>query len=1049
MMPYDLFYRNRRLLTLLVCLILVGGFSAFAVLPRMEDPSLVPRAQNVITTYPGRSAEEVETQITELIEDQIREIKEVKEYRSISRTGLSFIAIELRDEVKDADQTWSRLRDKVADIRSQLPPGSSLPQFDELEFKANALIVALTWDIDAPTNYSILRRTAEELKDQLMAIKGTEKVDLFGEPTEEITVELDMPRISSLGLDVADVSRIIFGSDSKSNAGQMRGSVSDMLIGVAGELTSIDDVARIPIQLADTGETVTLADIASIEKRFREPVQSLAVVDGKDAVVLGVFVRDNYRIDLWAGRVQDHLKAYRSNLPNGLKLKTLFEQNGYVQTRLVSLFWNLVIGGSAVVLVILVIMGWRNAIIVASALPFTAMIVLTGLNILGIPIHQMSVTGIIIALGLLIDNAIVIVDEVSARMKEGAKASAAILHCGRTLAIPLTGSTLTTAFAFAPIALMPGPAGEFVGSIAISVILAIFGSLFLSLTVIAALTGIFSPFASRALKNRELPWWSAGIPSGAAGRWFDRSLQVVLKRPLLGIFVGVALPIFGFSLVPFLPEQFFPPSERDQLHIELDLPNQASIANTLQATRAIRAELLNHPRVTGVDWFLGESAPTFYYNVIPRRKNFSNYAQAMVTLDSSKNLPDLIHELQKTVDQKFTGERVLVRQLEQGPPFDAPIEVRLFGPNLDKLRALGNRMREIVIGTPGVLHTRCDLNEGIPRLDFQIDLEKARLVGLTNQEVARQVASILEGQTGGTIREETEEMPIRVRVGNDQRSDLHAIRSFEIIPTSGVPSDQSQDNLKGIPLSALGEERLISEEASIVHLSGRRMNEIQTFIPAGILPAEVLIPLQQRLEQSGFYDELPFGYEVRFGGEAAKRDEAVGNLLSFVGVLGVMMVATLVLSFSSFRMALIIGTVAVFSVGLGMGSLWLFGYPLGFMAIVGTMGLIGVAINDSIVVLAAIREDSEARKGNREAVRRVVMRASRHIVSTTLTTMAGFTPLILAGGGFWPPLAVTIAGGVLGATIIALYYSPSLYVLLMCQKQQDEVPMRAISNETS
>ncbi len=1036
-MRYDLFYQNRRLLVLLILLVVVGGVSSYAVLPRAEDPALVPRAQNILTPFPGRSAEEVETQITEVIEDQISEIEEVKEYRSISRAGVSFIAVELRDEVEDSEKVWSRLRDKVADVEAELPDGALKPQFDELDFKANAMIVALKWTHDSKTNYSILRRTAEELKDQIIAITGTEKVDLFGDPKEEITVELDAAKLASLGLNAAEVSQTIFESDSKSNAGLLRGAKSDLLIGVTGELMSVRDVANIPIRLSKDGAFIQLGDVAKIEKRFRDPVQSLAIVDGKDSVVLGMLVRDNYRIDYWAERVELHLAEFEKTLTDGIEIKIIFEQNSYVQNRLINLGMNLLFGGLAVIVVIFFMMGWRNALIVASSLPFTALVVLTGLNFLGIPIHQMSVTGLIIALGLLIDNAIVIVDEVSARMKEGVDASTAITECVKKLAIPLFGSTLTTAFAFAPIALMPGPAGEFVGSIAVSVILAIFGSLILSMTVIAAMTGIFSPFVS-GRSNKELHgWWVTGASPKKLSQRYESSLRSVFSRPMIGILIGVTLPILGFMQASKLPEQFFPSSERDQLQIELDLPNQASISHTLDSAMAIREEFIKHPRVKGVDWFLGESAPSFYYNVIPRRKNFSNYAQAVVTLDSSKDLPNLIHELQDIANQKFTGDRVLVRQLEQGPPFDAPVEVRLFGPNLDQLRTIGNEIREVVTNTPGVIHTRCDLNETLPKLDFQIDEEKARLVGLSNGDIANQLAQMLEGATGGSIREETEELPVRVRIGNKDRSQLSSIRGVEILAKrDDANSGSSRQLLPGIPVSTLGEEKLVNEYATIVHLSGRRMNEIQTFIPAGVLPNEILIPLRKRLTESGIENNLPFGYEIKFGGEAAKRDEAVGNLFSFVGILGVLMMATLVLSFGSFRMAGIVASVAMLSVGLGMGALWIFGFPFGFMAIVGTMGLIGVAINDSIVVLAAIKEDDQARRGDPEAIRHVVMHASRHIVSTSLTTMAGFAPLILGGGGFWPPLAITIAGGVMGATILALYYVPSLYILLMSNQRE-------------
>ncbi|MFG0240974.1 MAG: efflux RND transporter permease subunit, partial [Gimesia chilikensis] len=286
---------------------------------------------------------------------------------------------------------------------------------------------------------------------------------------------------------------------------------------------------------------------------------------------------------------------------------------------------------------------------------------------------------------------------------------------------------------------------------------------------------------------------------------------------------------------------------------------------------------------------------------------------------------------------------------------------------------------------------------------------------------------------GGSILEETEELPVRIRVPHDRRGSLENIASLQLISSKKTPDGQAQY----VPLTAIAEVRMSSEIAAISHFNGERMNEVQAYIKAGVLPAKVLADFQKRLQQAGY--ELPPGYRLEWGGEASKRDDAVGNLMANVGVLMVLMVATLVLSFSSFRVAGLVGAVGILSIGLGLGMLWLFGFPFGFMAIVGSMGLAGVAINDAIVVLAELRANPQARKGDRVVVRDVVLRSTRHVVATSLTTVAGFIPLVLAGGGFWPPLAITIAGGVGGATLLALYFIPSAYILVMCRN----CPLRA------
>ena len=1040
----NFFYRNPRLTLLTVCLILVSGLSSWFVLPRMEDPQLVKRGAIVNTIYPGADPTRVESLVTEKIEETLEEIEQIKEIRSSSREGISTLTIELRDDVLDSTPVWSRIRDRLSDIEPLLPQGALKPDFDELEFKAFAMLVALKWTQEDPVNYAILNRLALQLKDRLQSIGGTMKVEVHGDPSEEIVVRLNSNRLAALNLTVQTVSDQIRRSDAKVSAGQLRGPEEELLLGVSGELNSLQQIEQIPIT-HQAGEGFTrLGDIATVQKTAVEPPDGIAIIDGHRSVVLGAYVRSNSRIDLWSAEVNRALDEYKSLLPRGISMARIFDQNEYVATRLTTLIGNLLLGATAVFAVIFLLMGWRSALVISTALPLSALMVLTGMRLLNVPVHQMSVTGLIIALGLLIDNAIVIVDETSKALREGLSPAAAVSRSVRLLALPLLGSTITTALTFAPIALMPGPAGEFVGAIAINVILAIFSSLFLAMTIIPAITATVASMtggltevnhsegSNRAPKRR---WWQSGLSSVRLNQIYCRLLDFIYSRPAVGVLIGIAAPIAGFVVATQLSEQFFPPSDRDQIHIELELSPQSSIAATLKTTRQIRDELLHDPDVQQVDWFIGESAPAFYYTLIPKRASVSQYAQALVKLTTFENQPEIIHRLQSKLDQQFAHARVLVRQLEQGPPFDAPVEVRLFGPDLIRLQELGQQLRGILVGTPGVIHTRCELDEVLPRIRMSVKDERARAAGLSLTEIASQVNSLTEGVIGGSVIEGTEELPVRVRLDRTDSQTLAQLASLEILNQTGTANADgngpiSRTAFRGIPVSALARFELEPEYGAINHLHSRRMNEIQVYIPAGVLPSSVLSTFQERLDRSDF--QIPAGYQLRYGGESAKRDEAVGNLIASVGILLVMMVATLVLSFGSFRIAAIIGFVGMLSAGLGMGSLWIFGYPFGFTAIIGTMGLLGVAINDTIVVLAAIKNDEAARLGNRLAMRNVVNHSTRHIVSTSLTTIAGFTPLIIGGGGFWPPTAVAIAGGVAGATLLALILAPSCYLLLMC-----------------
>ena len=1029
------FYKSPRLMLLTISLIVVAGLSSFFILPRMEDPVLVSRGAFVNTIFPGAEPSRVESLVSEKIEDALSEIDEIKEVRSTSRESISTIAIELRDDVEQSDPVWSKIRDRIGDIENELPPGAMKPDFDEMDFKAYAMLAAIRWDRPEPVNYAVLHRWAKQLEDRLQGVAGTEKVELKGHPSEEIRILVDPEKMAALNLTVSAISRQVAGSDAKLSAGQVRGSDEDMLIEVSGELDSIQRIQNIPIRYQADGSFVRLSNIATVEKGIVDPPDSLAIIDGQRSIIVGAFVRPSQRIDNWSASIVTALDEFEKQLPNGLFLDRMFNQNDYVEARLSGLLTNLFIGGCAVFLVIFFLMGWRSAIVVSIALPLAAMIVLFVMRVMDVPVHQMSVTGLIIALGLLIDNAIVVVDETSSRLRNGLTPTQAVRESVNHLLLPLTGSTLTTAMAFAPIALMEGPAGEFVGAISVTVIAAIFGSLFLAMTIIPAIAAMINPFASEDAERETVHhWWIAGYTNTVLRNGYQRTLKFFFRYPILGVLLGMTAPILGFIAATQLPEQFFPPADRDQIHIELELSPQSSLAGTLETTNQIRELLMKDPEIIRVDWFVGESAPAFYYNLIPRRSGVSQYAQALVQLSSFQNQSELIHRLQAQLDKEFSHARVLVRQLEQGPPFDAPVEVRLFGPDLDRLQSLGAELRTVLVGTPNVIHTRSEMDEVLPKISFEVDEEQARAAGLSLTEVAIQLNAATEGAIGGSVVEATEELPIRVRLENDNRSQLSKVASLSVVDLNRTARGSNAE-YRGVPVSAIADVKLESEYGSITHLAGMRLNEIQVYIPAGVLPSKVLSDFQSRLDESDFV--LPSGYYLTYGGEAAKRDEAVSNLMANVGILLVLMIATLVLSFSSFRVASIIGLVGMLSIGLGLGALWVFGYPFGFTAIIGAMGLMGVAINDTIVVLAAIQGNPEACAGNQEALLEEVNGTTRHIVSTSLTTMAGFSPLILGGGGFWPPLAIAIAGGVAGATILALFLAPCAYLLLMCRKTVD------------
>jgi len=1015
------FYRNLRILILAIFLIVAWGVASFQSLPRQEDPELIPRTAVVQTAYPGASADRVEALVTEVLETEITEIESVKNISSTSRVGFSSISVELVEQVQDAQPIWSKVRDQMDQAATQLPQGAGEPELDEVQTKAYTMIPALKWNQDSEPNYAILRRYAEELATVMRQVTGTEEVELFGAPDEEILVEISAPELVSVGLSPQELANRISLSDAKVSAGQLHNSQNNLAVEVESELETLEQIRRIPIQSSSDGEFTRLGDIATVDQGIHEPPQQLAVIRDEPAVAVGVLMKSGVRIDEYSQTIHQQLDQFRSHLPQGMELNVIFDQSEYVNERMNSLMTNLLFAAILVVAVVFVAMGWRSSLIVGTALPLTVCAVLGWMSVAGIAIHQMSVTGLIIALGLLIDNAIVVVNEIQTELESGSPPSKAVTKSINYLQVPLFASTLTTVLTFLPIALLPGNSGEFVGSIAINVIFALICSLLISLTIVAALTG---RILNRTGAVPSRGWWNNGISIPGLGQFYRWTLEQATRKPLLAIVLSLMIPVSGFAMAGSLERQFFPLLNRDQFQIEVEFSSDTAIAETKAKTQQASEMVRQHSQVQSVNWFLGESAPKFYYNLTGRRKNQSHYAEAMVQLESGEGVQQLVQTVQKDLDRAFPNARFLVQQLGQGPPYNAPVEMRLYGPNLEQLRQLGMEAREILTEIPNVVYVRDDLSEYRPKLGFKVDDEQAQQTGLDNTEIARQLSAYLEGAVGGSILESTEKLPVRVRLTNTERANLDEIASLDLRP-------QNSRDRTFHPNSAFGEFDLVPQRAKIARRNEERVNTVQAFIKAGVLPSTVLNAFQQALEEKNF--ELPPGYSDEWGGEYEESSQAVGNLLLYVPLLLLVMITALVLSLNSFRQTLIMGIIAVAAIGMALFSLWLFNAILGFMAIVGSMALVGIVLNDSIVVLSALNEDERAFQGDPKAVQAVVVKATRHVLTTTVTTMMGFVPLLIENDPFWRALAIAIAGGIGGSSILALYFVPAMYMFLMHQ----------------
>ncbi len=1019
----DYLLRRPTILSLTVLTILALGLLSFQSIGRQEDPTITNLFATIVTPFPGADPARVEALVTEKIEAELREIPEIKEIASTSRTGLSTVQIELSSFLPDAalEPVWSEIRDALTDAARAFPPGAAEPAFDNDRVGAFTMIAALTAADGAAVSRAVLGRVAEDLQNRLRQIPETKRVRVYGQPEEEILVAVDPDRAAALGLSPSDVARAIAAGDAKVSAGRVRGDAADFIVEVAGEIDGLSRVREIPVVSSDNGRVARVADLASVSRAARSPPSERAYHDGRAAVLVASRIEDDRQVDVWAAATRAEIETVRAALPVGLELAIVFDQSRYTKTRLGEVAANLALGVALVVSVLLLSMGWRAALIVGAALPLASLMSLAILERLGVVIHQMSVTGLIVALGLLVDAAIVMTDEIRRRLRDGlAPAEAARGAVGR-LATPLAASTLTTVLAFTPMAALPGPAGDFVGAIAISVIVMLFCSLALALTVTPAMAARLLPAGAPArptvLEN--------GISGGLAARAFAASLRAALRWRLLSLGIASAPALVGFLAFPTLTAQFFPEVDRDQFHVQLELADGAAIAQTERAALKVDALLRADPDVVQVQWTIGRSAPAFYYNMLDNRDQDPRFAEALVTAASATAVERAIPRLQTALDAAAPEARALVRGLKQGPPVDAPIELRVFGPDLDTLSRLGEQARALMAATPAVTHTRADLSGAAPKLEFRLDEDEARLAGLSLGEVASRLDALSDGAVGGSLVEGPEELPVRVRADDAARGGADRLAALSITRQGADPTEAG---FPAIPLAALGDAALRPSDGVIARRDGERVNTVQGFLAHGVLPDKALATFQARLAASGF--EVPQGYRLAYGGESDARGETVRNLLSVVGLVAVASLATIVLTFGSWRMSGVALVVCLLSTGLSLLALEMFRYPFGIQALIGVIGAIGVSINAAIIVLTALQQDPDAAAGDRDAVVAVTLRSSRHIVSTTVTTFGGFLPLLLDGGGFWPPFAMAIAGGVLLSSIVSFYFVPPAFSLV-------------------
>lgn len=999
---------SARFTWLLITAITLFGINVFLTQPRQEDPEITIRTAQVVTSAPGLSPERVEQLITRPVEEQIKTLSEVAEIKSVSMAGVSIVVPEVADRYTDTAPIWAKLRNKIDDLQASLPDVANPSQVNDDYGRLAVVTLALTGD---EFSLAELYGSARDIRDSLGELPLVARVDLYGVQQEQIWIEFDPIRVSQLELSLEQVIGSIRSQNVVQPGGTVTADGTDVVIEPSGDFRSVEDIASVPIRI-EGDRFVYLEDIATIRRGYVDPPKSPAYYSGKPAIVLGLSMVESSNVVELGDQVTAALVDIRADLPLGMDLDVAIFQPDLVAASVKSATTNL---GQTIVVVLIVVMlvlGLRTGLIVGAMVPLTMMATLIGMSLMTIELHRVSIAAIIVALGLLVDNGVVIAEEIKKRLDAGEERMSAVLTTSKNLSIPLLTSSLTTVAAFMPLALIEGGSGEFLKSLGQVLAIALLSSWFIAVVVIPAFCFWFMPGGGEGGTK------PADSFDGAGYRLYRTLLGFVLRMRLVFVAGMIGLLFLSGSVFQFIKQRSLGPSERNQFTVYVDLPAGASIGETTDVVARLDAflgdEALN-PEVTGALSYVGGGGPRFFLALTP---NDAQPNKAFVVVNTE--LPDQIDEVMARVERYFltdvpeaTGRCEIL--FLGGSPLGT-VQYAIEGPEIAELRRLRREVTRAFQAVDGVGSVRDDWENAVLKLKVDIDQERARRAGVTSSDIASTLNAYFDGQTVTTYREGELSIPVSIRSESEDRRDLDSVRTIPI---------RSAQTGKPVPLLQVADFDGEVEPSRI-----RRVDQVRRVTVMGKHPDLTAMELDALLQPHLAAIDVPPGYTLEVQGEIADSKESNGALFKFAPHAMFVVVLLLVLQFNSFRRPFIIlSTIPLVLIGANFGLLTFRAY-FDFTAMLGLFSLAGIIINNGIVLIDKIDEGRRDGQSVTDAVILAALSRARPIVMTTVTTIVGLVPMALFGGEFWYGMSIVIMCGIGVGTVLTLAFVPVMYSLL-------------------
>ncbi|MFD1144922.1 efflux RND transporter permease subunit [Larkinella insperata] len=1012
--------------TLSVLLLLFAvGINSLLTMPRREDPKITVRQGLVLAFYPGANSAQVEDQVTKKLEQYLFQFEEVRKDKTYSTTqdGMVVVNVELGENVKNPDVFWSKLRHQLLVVKTlDLPQGVRGPIVNSDFGDTEALVIGIESD---QASYSQLRDYTQKLEDNLRTIRAVSKIKRIGEQKEQITVSSNSEKLSQYGVNLQQVVRLLQSQNTIGATGDLKTENSRTPLYTSGYYNTEKEIVNQIVGASRSGAIVRLGDVATVRREYAEPTSKISV-NGHKAMILTVQMHEGNNIVQFGQEVNRKIAEVSKRLPANVKLTTIVNQPQMVDANVSHFIGEFFLAIFSVVVVVILLLPFRIAAVAAMAIPMTVAVTFALMHAFGIELHQVSLAALIVVLGMVVDDAIVIADNYVELLDEGLDRWTAAWRSASDLVIPVLAATVTIIASFMPMVLLTGAVGEFINALPWTVAIALASSFIVAMVLTPLLCytfikkGLHDPSAET---NREKKFSLLDRMQNG----YNAALEWSVKHPVPVVSVSlITIVLAGLLYFGGVRQKFFPAAERNQFVVELWMPTGTKLEKTEKAIQKVENLVRKDQRVTSFATFVGTSAPRFYYNFSPEVP-VSNYAQILINTTSEQTTEALSDELAQKVGQLIPEGMPQVKLMQQGQPLKAPVEVRIVGEDINRLKQIGQQVQEIVAKAHGSALVRNDFREDYYGISIQLKDEANRL-GFTTSSIAQMVYTGFSGAPVSTLYEGTNGVDIVLRLNEQNRQTTNDLQNTYL----ESPVTQAR-----VPLRQIANIQPEWQTGKIMHRNGVRTLTVQSETRHGVLAAELLKQIQPDVAKI----QLPAGYRIEYGGEFANKQETFSQMITVLVISLVLIFFILLFQFRNLKEAAIVMLTIPLSLFGALFGLFITGNNFGFTAFVGLISLSGIVVRNAIILVDHTNELLRHGMDIRTAAIESGKRRLRPIFLTAMAAAIGVLPMILSGSPMWSPLASVIAVGVVWSMIMALLTVPVLYIAWIKPRDKQESPI--------